>query len=118
LDQVATYDYKQVFADYANGKITPEMAIGHGLQHIVKLYEALTAVNASRSTWQAKIDTLEKRVNTLQASVDRLTAFMERFCASQSSRTLPASPNQTSLKQIGEPNHQTRGSSRPSRVFL
>ena len=31
---MGTYDHKQVISDYVNDKITPEMAIGHSLQHI------------------------------------------------------------------------------------
>jgi len=72
---MATYDPKQLLADYASGKLTPEMAVGHSLQHIDKLYDAL---KANRSEWQAKADALDKRVNLLQAAVDRLTAFMEK----------------------------------------
>ena len=37
---MATYDPKQVLSDYANGRITPEMAVGHSLQHINLLYDA------------------------------------------------------------------------------
>jgi outer membrane murein-binding lipoprotein Lpp len=76
---MATYDHKQVLSDYANGRITPEMAVGHSLQHIDKLYEAVNATNASRSTWQAKIDALETRVNMLQTMVDRLTALIAKI---------------------------------------
>ena len=72
---MATYDPKQVLTDYASGKITPEMAVGHSLQHIDKLYEA---VKASRSEWQTQTNALDKRVNGLQAAVDRLTALMEK----------------------------------------
>ena len=72
---MATYDHKQVLSDYANGKITPEMAVGHSLQHIDKLYEA---VKTNRHECQAKDDALEKRVNLMQAAVDRLTVFMEK----------------------------------------
>ena len=36
---MATYDHKQVLADYAAGRITPEMAVGHSLQHSAQLYE-------------------------------------------------------------------------------
>ena len=74
---MSTYSYEKVMADYANGKITPEMAIGHSLQHIGKLYEALAAV--SRTADQTKIDALERRVNTLQAMVDRLTVTIEKL---------------------------------------
>ena len=73
---MATYDPKQLLADYASGKLTPEMAVGHSLQHIDKLYDAL---KANRSEWQAKADALDKRVNLLQTAVDRLTAFMEKI---------------------------------------
>jgi hypothetical protein len=44
---MSTYDYDKVMADYANGRITVEMAMGHSLQHIGKLYEAQAAANAS-----------------------------------------------------------------------
>lgn len=89
---MSTYSYEKVMADYANGKITPEMAVGHSLQHIGKLYEALAAVN--RTADQTKIDVLEKRVNALQATVDRLTATIEKL------RTKRPSSSPTSSKSI------------------
>lgn len=72
---MSTYDPKQVLTDYASGKITPEMAVGHSLQHIDKLYEA---VKASRSEWQTQTNALDKRVTGLQAAVDRLNALVEK----------------------------------------
>ena len=75
---MATYDHKQVFTDYATGKITPEMAVGHSLQHIDHLYAAQSAANAGRHELQHKVDALEKRVTGLQAAVDRLTAILEK----------------------------------------
>ena len=72
---MSTYDPKQVLTDYASGKITPEMAVGHSLQHIDKLYEA---VKASRSEWQTQTNALDKRVTGLQVAVDRLNALMEK----------------------------------------
>ncbi len=83
---MATYDHKQVLSDYDKDKITPEMAVGHSLQHIDKLYEAL---KTHRQECQAKDDMLEKRVNILQVAVDRLTAFMEKVLC-QSKRNPPA----------------------------
>ena len=82
---MGTYDHKRVIADYTAGKLTPEMVIGHSLQHtacplgIDKLYEAQTAANISRYELRSKVDTLENRVNALQAAVDRLTALVEKF---------------------------------------
>ena len=76
---MGTYDHKQIISDYATGKITPEMAIGHSLQHIDKLYEAQTAANLSRYELRSKVDTMENKVNALQKAVDRLTALVEKF---------------------------------------
>jgi hypothetical protein len=76
---MGTYDHKQVISDYATGKLTPEMAIGHSLQHIDKLYEAQTAANLSRYELRNKVDNMENKVNTLQKAVDRLTALVEKF---------------------------------------
>jgi hypothetical protein len=73
---MGTYDHKQVFTDYAAGKIEAETAIGHGLQHIIKLYDAQAAANLSRYELRGKVDTLEHRVNALQATVDRLTGLL------------------------------------------
>lgn len=76
---MGTYDHKQIITDYATGKLTPEMAIGHSLQHIDKLYEAQTVANVSRYELRSKVDTLETRVNLLQTAVDRLAALVEKF---------------------------------------
>ena len=74
---MATYDHKQVLADYAAGRITPEMAVGHSLQHIAQLYETQAATRAA----------LDGRLNTLQAAVDRLLAFMEKVLRAQKKQT-------------------------------
>jgi hypothetical protein len=76
---MGTYDYKQVLSDYANGKMTVEMAMGHSLQHIAKLYETQTAANLSRYELRSKVDSLENTVNTLQTKIDRLAALVEKF---------------------------------------
>lgn len=80
---MSTYDHKQVLADYAKGKITPEMAVGHSLQHIDKLYAAQATANTVHSAYQTRIDTLEKHVNTQQVAIDRLTAFMDKVLRAQ-----------------------------------
>ena len=81
---MATYDHKQVLADYAAGRITPEMAVGHSLQHIAQLYEAQATTRAA----------LDGRLNTLQAAVDRLLAFMDKILRAQKKRT-DANPGNT-----------------------
>lgn len=68
---MSTYDHRQVLTDYANGKLTPEMAVGHSLQHLDLLYKAQAAT-------RTELDALKARVNTHQTALDRLTAFMEK----------------------------------------
>ena len=80
---MSTYDYDKVMSDYANGYITVEMAMGHSLQHIGKLYEALAATKTGQCEWQTKTDALDKSVTVMQGAVDRLTAFMEKFLRKQ-----------------------------------
>jgi cell division protein FtsB len=94
---MGTYHYEKVISDYEHGRISVEMAMGHGLQHIGKLYEAQAATTADRRTEQAQIDALEKRVNTLQMAVDRLNAFMEKV------RRKPKKPNDPSQPKPGQP---------------
>ena len=76
---MGTYDHKQVLLDYANGNITAEMALGHGLQHISKLYEAQTAANLSRYELRSKVETLENIADTLQTEIARLTVLIEQM---------------------------------------
>ncbi|MCL4300100.1 MAG: hypothetical protein KJ077_30480 [Anaerolineae bacterium] len=76
---MGTYDHKQVLSDYANGNITVEMAMGHALQHVDKLYELQTVATMNRYELRGKVDTLENRVSTLQAKLDRLMALVEKF---------------------------------------
>ncbi|MBN1991326.1 MAG: hypothetical protein JW953_01380 [Anaerolineae bacterium] len=76
---MGTYDHKQILSDYENGKLTVEMAIGHTLQHIDKLYEFQTVANINRYELRGKIDTLENRVNGLQTEIARLAALVEKF---------------------------------------
>jgi len=85
---MSTYDHKQVLSDYANGKITPEMAVGHALQHIDKLYDA---IKTNRQECQSNNHTLDKRVTVLQTAVDRLTTFMEKV-RRQPKRNAPGAP--------------------------
>ena len=85
---MATYDHKQVFSDYANGKITPEMAVGHSLQHIDKLYEAQTwrPVNGHQNRRP------QKARQSQQAVLDRLTAFMEKLLRKPKKPNSPTPP--------------------------
>jgi len=87
---MATYDPKQVLADYANGKLTPEMAVGHSLQHIELLY---TALKANRQEGRATTDALATRVNLHQSALERLTAWMEKVLAKAKKSNATGLPN-------------------------
>ena len=69
---MGTYNHKKVLSDYANGRMTVEMAMGHTLQHIDKLYELQTTSNVNRYKLRGKVDALEKTVATLQSKIARL----------------------------------------------
>lgn len=69
---MGTYHHKKVMADYATDKITAEMAIGHILQHLDKLYELQANANVNRYKLRGKVDTLEKTVNDLQLEITQL----------------------------------------------
>lgn len=71
---MATYDPKQVFSDYANGHITPEMAVGHSLQHINLLYATQTTANAERHALRQEVNSLQTALRRLQQIVDSLVA--------------------------------------------
>lgn len=76
---MGTYDQKKIASDYANGRMTVEMAIGHILQHIDKLYDLQTTANLNRYELRGKVDALNKTVSNLQAEVARQAALAEKF---------------------------------------
>ena len=84
---MGTYDHRQILSDYESGRMTVEMAMGHSLQHIDKLYELQTTVNVNRYEMRGKIDTLENRVNTLQKEVARLAALVEKFLSKRKQKS-------------------------------
>ena len=69
---MSTYDHKKVLSDYANGRMKVEMAMGHSLQHIVKLYEEQAIANTRRQEIRDKVTDLEKEVKTLRAEAKQL----------------------------------------------
>jgi hypothetical protein len=62
--------------------MTVEMAMGHALQHIDKLYDLLTTANINRYELRGRVDTLEKTVSALQSEIARLTTLAENFLLS------------------------------------
>lgn len=80
---MGTYDHKQILLDYANSRMTVEMAMGHTLQHIDKLYDLQTTANINRYELRGRVDTLDKTVSTLQAEITRLVALIEKLLPTQ-----------------------------------
>lgn len=76
---MGTYDHKKILSDYANGKMTVEMAVGHTLQHIGKLYDLQTTANINRYELRGRVDRLDTMVSALQKEVARLAALIEKF---------------------------------------
>ena len=63
---MSTYDYAKVMMDYANERMSVEMAMGHTLQHIGQLYTADTNAAAQQRELRAEINSLTEAVNTLR----------------------------------------------------
>ena len=76
---MGTYDHKKILSDYANDRITVEMAMGHTLQHVDKLYELQTTANVNRYQLRGRVDTLAETVAALKKEVARLTTLVEKF---------------------------------------
>jgi hypothetical protein len=87
FNNMATYDHKQVLTDYAHGRITPEMAVGHGLQHIDHLYAAQATL---RTEWRAELDALKQQLTAVQTTVDRLHAIIDGARTKQKLRNAPS----------------------------
>jgi hypothetical protein len=73
---MSTYDFDKVLSDYAHGRIPVEMAMGHSLQHIGKLY-------ADQAAMRIEIDALKKQVNLTQLTADQLKALIDKARAKQ-----------------------------------
>ena len=82
---MGTYDHKQILSDYANDRMTVEMAMKHTWQHIDKLYDLQTTANINRYQLRGRVDTLDITVSTLQAEVARLVILIEKFLSKQKS---------------------------------
>jgi len=65
---MSTYDYEKVLSDYDNGRMDVEMAMGHALQHIGKLY---SAQNTSQRELRDQVNSLATEVKTLRAELNQ-----------------------------------------------
>lgn len=63
---MTTYDLKKVISDYAHEHITPEMAVGHALQHLDHLAQTQTTMLARQQELGQKITELTQLSRQLQ----------------------------------------------------
>ncbi len=75
---MGTYNHKRVLTDWETGQLTPEMAIGHALQHLGELYTVLATVNTTQRKLQEQLTHLENSTQTIQAEFDRLVISLNR----------------------------------------
>ncbi len=69
---MGTYNHKRILEEWSNGALTPEMAMGHALQHIAELYERQALANIEQRKLQAQVNQLTNKLATTQATLDRL----------------------------------------------
>ncbi len=69
---MGTYNHKRILEEWSNGTLTPEMAMGHALQHIAELYERQALANVEQRKLQAQVNHLANKFATVQATLDRL----------------------------------------------
>jgi hypothetical protein len=74
---MSTYPIEKILSDYDNGRMDVEMALGHSLQHISKLYAAQNSNAAERQVLRQQISALEEQVKTLQTKTDRLQPLLD-----------------------------------------
>ncbi|MBV7335876.1 hypothetical protein KFU94_48075 [Chloroflexi bacterium TSY] len=81
---MATYELTKILSDYEHGRMDVEMAMGHSLQHIEKLYEAQTIANSDRYELRQRVNALENEVTSipiLQTTIDHLQQLVDSLIA-------------------------------------
>jgi len=100
---MSTYDYAKIMADYANERMSVEMAMGHALQHIGRLYSADNSATIQQRELRAEINNLTETLKTLhnelhqtlynlRADVDRLINHTQMPSNTQG-KQIPAQKN-------------------------
>ncbi len=80
---MSTYPIEKILIDYDNGRMDVEMAMGHSLQHVSKLYTAQTSAATERQALRQKVSALEELIKTLQTRNDRLQPLPDSLAALQ-----------------------------------
>jgi len=66
---MSTYEVEKVISEYANDRMPVEMAMGHSLQHIGKLYAAQTTCTTAQRALNEQVNQLTTEVKTLHSAV-------------------------------------------------
>jgi hypothetical protein len=66
---MSTYEVEKVITEYANDRMPVEMAMGHSLQHIGKLYAAQTICTTTQRALNEQVNQLTTAVKTLHSAV-------------------------------------------------
>jgi len=83
---MSTYDFDKILTEYANGRMSVEMTLGHALQHIGKLYASATTLAGSQ---REQATTLTETLQQLRADVDSLIAHTGMAPRPQSKQPFP-----------------------------
>lgn len=68
---MATYEYEKLWLEYEADRMDMEMAFGHTLQHVGKLYEANRTVATVQRTMQEQLAGLTTELKTLRSEIQR-----------------------------------------------
>src|SRR3954470_6025990 len=90
---MSTYDFDKILTEYANGRMSVEMTLGHALQHIGKLYTSSAALATGQREQTAS---LTETIQQLRADVDSLIAHTGNAAA----RSGQATGSQNPLKRF------------------
>lgn len=76
---MGTYDHKKLLSDWATGSITNDMATGHTLQHLGRLYEAQDQANLSRQELRQEVGQLKAKLKQARTDNRRLTRQVDQL---------------------------------------
>lgn len=68
---MATYEYEKLWLEYEANRMDMEMAFGHTLQHVGKLYEAHRTVVIAQRALQTQITALASEIKGLHGETQR-----------------------------------------------
>ncbi|MFN8492548.1 MAG: hypothetical protein U0350_33410 [Caldilineaceae bacterium] len=105
---MSTYPIEKILFDYEHNRMDGEMALGHSLQHISKLYAAQASADAERQLLRQKVNALEAWLQTLQAKSDRVQTLPESLITLQRTLALLQHKVDNLIAQTTLPSQQSK----------